>query len=61
MTSTAAVNHSIFRACRGIEEIGVYIEEPFSLLPLEGLTKKLEVALSYMAADHKKIDSYLKE
>jgi len=25
----------------GIEEIGVYIEEPFSLLPLESLCKKL--------------------
>lgn len=30
----------------GIEEIGVYIEEPFSLLPLENLCDKLSRILS---------------
>uniref|UniRef100_A0A7R9YYD9 Bestrophin homolog n=1 Tax=Chlamydomonas euryale TaxID=1486919 RepID=A0A7R9YYD9_9CHLO len=36
----------------GIEEIGVYIEEPFSLLPLEALCAKLEFGLTNMMADH---------
>ena len=29
----------------GIEEIGVYIEEPFSLLPLESLCDKLDKSI----------------
>eukprot|EP00798_Chlamydomonas_sp_ICE-L_P022581 gene22581-29714_t len=43
----------------GIEEIGVYIEEPFSLLPLEGLAARLALALSRMAEDHAKINTFL--
>lgn len=45
----------------GIEEIGVYIEEPFSLLPLEALTDRLAQGLRMMANDSQKIQGYFSE
>ena len=45
--------------CRGIEEIGIYIEEPFSLLPLEALAAKLALMVDRMRSEHMSIDAYL--
>jgi hypothetical protein len=36
----------------GIEEIGVSIEEPFSILPLEGICRGIEDSVRGMAATH---------
>ncbi len=37
----------------------MYIEEPFSLLPLEGMSKKLQRILSWMAVETREIDAHL--
>jgi hypothetical protein len=37
-------------AAAGIEEIGVFIEEPFSILPLEGICRGIEDSVRVMAA-----------
>eukprot|EP00798_Chlamydomonas_sp_ICE-L_P031302 gene31302-6450_t len=44
----------------GIEEIGVYIEEPFSLLPLEALSNRLAFGLNSMQEDHGRINSHFR-
>lgn len=43
----------------GIEEIGVYIEEPFSLLPLESLCDKLCTIVGWMVKEHDSIEGKL--
>ncbi|KAG2494631.1 hypothetical protein HYH03_007150 [Edaphochlamys debaryana] len=40
----------------GIEEIGVYIEEPFSILALEKLVNKLENIINAMLREHKDLE-----
>mmetsp|Transcript_12389 Transcript_12389/g.26765 ORF Transcript_12389/g.26765 Transcript_12389/m.26765 type:complete len:438 (+) Transcript_12389:76-1389(+) len=43
----------------GIEEIGVYIEEPFSLLPLDNLADKLQRIVQDMMVEHQEIEQCL--
>ncbi|KAJ9511283.1 hypothetical protein QJQ45_017130 [Haematococcus lacustris] len=45
----------------GIEEIGVYIEEPFSVMALERLCERLEVNMQAMLREHQEIDQYLSQ
>ncbi|PNW76754.1 hypothetical protein CHLRE_11g474700v5 [Chlamydomonas reinhardtii] len=44
----------------GIEEIGVYIEEPFSILALEKLVNKLENIVNAMLRDSQELDRLVK-
>uniref|UniRef100_A0A7S0S469 Uncharacterized protein n=1 Tax=Chlamydomonas leiostraca TaxID=1034604 RepID=A0A7S0S469_9CHLO len=43
----------------GIEEIGVYIEEPFSVMPLERLCDRLDAHISAMMREHLEIHEFM--
>ena len=45
--------------CRGIEEIAVYLEEPFSVLPLESMSNRLERTVTDMLAEQQRMATCL--
>lgn len=45
----------------GIEEIGVYIEEPFSVMALERLCDRVDVNITTMLRDQGRMDEYMQQ